>query len=193
MFLSELHSRGRQYEAMTLCMTYIDSFAQWLRWPNKRSSENFVESLLRFGGNSSMSLIHPFLASQALRKRKDPGPKVGKKIEDAYSGRLSELISLAAFEEAMTAYLDHAEVAFMKQECWRITMANVVYGHLRNPSVHHFGSSGGIFCSGTTYQGRPFPGITFQELQECAFNLVGEARRRSSGQWFGNDKIIGEN
>jgi hypothetical protein len=55
-FLSELAQTGHKSEAMTLCLTYLDSFAQWLRWPATSSSRNFVEAVIQFGDEPLMGL-----------------------------------------------------------------------------------------------------------------------------------------
>ena len=45
-FLGELARTGHEPEAMTLCVTYIDSFAQWLLWPATSKGRNFVEAMV---------------------------------------------------------------------------------------------------------------------------------------------------
>lgn len=39
-FLPELDRTGHRSEAMTLCLTYIDGFSQWLCWPRSSSGRN---------------------------------------------------------------------------------------------------------------------------------------------------------
>ena len=46
LFLSELAETGHRDEAMTLCLVYIDRFAQVLKWPSTESGKNFVEALI---------------------------------------------------------------------------------------------------------------------------------------------------
>ena len=57
-FLNELAQAGHRSEAMTLCLTYIDSFAQWLCWPASSSGRNFVDAVIQFGGESLTCFIH---------------------------------------------------------------------------------------------------------------------------------------
>lgn len=47
-FLEVLHAIGHETESLTLCLTYIDSFAQLLFWPRRESGRNFVEALGEF-------------------------------------------------------------------------------------------------------------------------------------------------
>jgi hypothetical protein len=78
------------------------------------------------------------------------------------------------------------------REASRATIANTTYQHLRYPSVHAFGSSGGIFFSETTFKGSPIRPLALPQLLGVIRGLVAEARRRSAanGQWFGDDCIV---
>lgn len=62
-FSAGLYNEKREQEALTLCLTYVDSFAQWLCWPSAVSGKNFVNTVSNFGGNLFMGLIHPLQPS----------------------------------------------------------------------------------------------------------------------------------
>lgn len=195
-FLTDLARTGHEQEAMTLCLTYLDSFAQWLCWPVTKNGQNFVESLIRYGGDPLMGLAHPLLASRffsEMKSGKEEWKIIGEKIGRAFVGRSGEVISISIFKQELALHLTDAELARVRPELWRSTIANVVYRQLRNPSVHNFGTSGGILFSQTTYQGEAFPALTFWQLLECTRGLVREARSRSEAtwQWFGNSAIVG--
>ena len=57
-FLVHLARECHGQEAMTLGLTYIDSFAQWLCWPSTQTGRNFVDAVVRFGGDPELGLIH---------------------------------------------------------------------------------------------------------------------------------------
>lgn len=191
-FLSELDQMGHEPEAMTLCLTYIDSFAQWLCWPATSSGRNFVEAVIQFGGEPLMSLAHPLQAISVFGSMKAPWKALAERITHTFPGPSYELVPTAAFVDAVAARLTRFEVEQLRQEVWRATIASVTYQHLRNPSVHAFGASDGIWLSHTTYHGSSVPTLGFHQLLRCVRGLVAEARRRSeaNGQWFGNDAIV---
>ena len=54
-FLSKLATIGHKEEAITLCLVYIDRFAQFLCWPSKKTGCNFVKALIQFGGDPLMA------------------------------------------------------------------------------------------------------------------------------------------
>ena len=184
--LDELAGTGYEREALTLCLTYIDSFAQWLCWPLSSTGHNFVKAVIQFGGDTLMGLVHPSQAICVFSQMKSPWKTLAERIAHAFPGPVCELLPVSHFEQVLG--LTPTERA----EVWRATIANIVYQHLRNPSVHGFRGSGGIILSQTTYQGQPVPIIGFPQLKSCAWGLVAEARRRSeaNGEWFGNDATV---
>ncbi|SRR5438093_11844825 len=191
-FLDELAGTGHEREALTLCLTYIDSFAQWLCWPSSSTGRNFVEAVMQFGGDALMGLAHPFQAIYSFSQMKSLWKTLAERIIHAFPGPVYELLPVSLFEQVLGHHLTPAELAQLRSEVWRATIANMVYQHLRNPSVHSFRGSGGIILSQTTYQGQPVPIIGLPQLKNCAWGLVAEARRRSeaNGEWFGNDAIV---
>lgn len=191
-FLSEIARTGHKPEAMTLCLTYIDSFAQWLCWPATSSGRNFVEAVMQFGGDPLMPLAHPLQAIRAFGTTKAPWKDLAKRIQDTFPGPSYELLTTPALVDALRPRLTNIELERLRAEVWRTTIAHLTYQHLRNPSVHAFGGSGGIWLSQTTHEGAPVPPIELQQLLGCVRGLVTEARRRSeeTGQWFGNDAIV---
>ena len=189
-FLVELTQAGHEAEATTLCLTYIDSFAQWLRWPASSTGRNFVEAVVQFGGDPVMALAHPLQAMRAFRRMKAPWPDLADRIQPVFANPPYELLPTPAFVEALG--IARTEIEQVRREAWRTTIANLVYQHLRNTSVHAFGGGSGIWLSQTTHQGLPVSPVRFQQLLRCVRGLVAEARRRSedTGQWFGNDAIV---
>ncbi len=77
-FLQKVADTGHKPEAMTLCLVYIDRFAQYLCWPQTSAGRNFVDALVQFGGNPLMQLAHPLqpnsgqIALQAVWRFKFP-------------------------------------------------------------------------------------------------------------------------
>ena len=193
-FLSELAQTGHKPEAMTLCLTYIDSFAQWLCWSAASSGRNlvgrnFVEAVIQFGGEPLMGLVDLHLLKDA---RKALGKDLAEQIDRTFPGPPHELLPRPTFVDALAGHLENAQLEKLQQEVWRLTIAKVVYQYLRNPAVHDFGTSDGIWLSQLTYKGSSVPPLGFCQLLRCVHGLVAEARRRSeaNGQWFGNDAIV---
>jgi hypothetical protein len=191
-FLSELAEAGHKREAMTLCLTYIDSFAQWLCWPSTLTGRNFVEAVIQFGGDPLMELAHPLQAIRAFSQMQSPWKALAERISHVFPGPVYDLLPIPLLEQALAHHLTPAELVQLRPEVWRATIANVVYQHLRNPSVHGFGTGSGIILSQTTYNGQPVPILGLPQLRNCAWGLVAEARRRSEAnwEWFGDDAIV---
>ncbi len=191
-FLLELARTDHKPEAMTLCLTYVDSFAPWLLWPATTSGRNCVEALIQFGGDPLMPLAHPLQAIRALGSMKVPWKDLANRIQDTFPGPDYELLTTTAFADALKPRLTSVDLDRLQREVWRATIANLTYQYLRNPSVHEFGGSSGIWLSHTTHDGVAVLPIEFQQLLGCARGLVVEARRRSlqTGQWFGDDAIV---
>lgn len=190
-FLEELANTGHKPEAMTLCLVYIDRFAQYLGWPQTLAGWNFVNALINFGGNPLMGLAHPFQAVRAFEAIKALKTLAGR-IGVAFPGSSYGLIPTSTFETELAKHITASELTQLRPELWRTTIANVVYQHLRNPAIHGFGSSGGIIFSQTTWNGQAVPELGLSLLRTCALGLIAEARKRSevNGEWFGNDTIV---
>ncbi len=190
-FLVRLLGDGHDPEAMTLCLTYIDSFAQWLFWPRCDSGRNFVEALSRIGDDPLFAAVHPLQLGRAFRGMRDPRPQFAARIETLYPGPRYELQDQPAVVVALEPHLQAAELQQARGELWRGTIAAIAYYRLRNPSVHSFGAAA-LSLDGATWRGRPVPDLDFQRLHPAAGRLIAEARHRSeaNNQWFGNDAIV---
>jgi hypothetical protein len=57
LFLLQLYKDGHDNEALTHCLSYIDSFSQWLFWPSSKTGENFADALINFRGDPIIGLI----------------------------------------------------------------------------------------------------------------------------------------
>jgi hypothetical protein len=191
-FLVWLDKEKHRQEALTLCLSYIDSFSQWLCWPSSGSGKNFVDAIVDFGGDPLMGLVHPLIAIRSFEVMKPSWQQISNKIKGVFPGPEYELISKDDFLKKLETILTNEELNKLKSECWRGTLAAIAYYFLRNPSIHSFGASELSF-SGTLYQGNPIFGMGFMELFNVVKNIHNELRRRSesNNQWFGNDKIVG--
>lgn len=193
-FLRSLDQSGHEAEATTLCLIYIDSFAQWLFWPRRESGRNFVESLSCLGNDPLLAVVHPLQIRRAFSRMKGPWPRLADSIGAVYPGPRYELQGKLDFLAALRPRLLEEEETLVSRELWRGTVAAIAYYRLRNPSVHSFGAGATICFDRSTYQGEPVPDLDFGRLHVAAGRLIAEARRRSeeSGQWFGNDAILHE-
>jgi len=191
-FLVWLDEEKHRQEALTLCLSYINSFSQWLCWPSLESGKNFVDTIVNFGGNKLMGLIHPLQAIRSFEVMKPLWQNISNKIKGIFPGPEYDLISKDDFMKNLGTVLTNEESNKLKSECWRGTLAATAYYFLRNPSIHSFGASELSF-SGTLYQGKTIYGMGFMDLFNVVKNIHNELRRRSESniQWFGNDKIVG--
>jgi hypothetical protein len=85
-FLEDLARQGHPEEAMTLCLVYIDSFAQWLYWPSSKSGQNFTNALIEFGNDQQLGLIHPLQAHRAFDAMKGNWKAITSKVALAFPG-----------------------------------------------------------------------------------------------------------
>lgn len=193
-FVTRLYKKNHRQEALTLCLSYIDSFSQWLCWPSPESGKNFVQAIIEFGGNHLMELVHPLQAIASFEGMKPLWKSIAKKIEVVFPGPDFELISRDPFLVKLNSQLTSHEATNIKAECWRATIAATAYYFLRNPSIHRFGASELLFPK-TTYQGDIIAGMGFMDLHDIVERLHDELRRRSEAniQWFGNDGIVSLN
>lgn len=191
-FLVWLDREKHGQEAITLCLIYIDSFSQWLCWPSSASGKNFVDTIVNFGGDQLMGLVHPLQAIRTFEVMKPSWQEISIKIKKVFPGPEYELISKNDFLKRLDTILTNEESKKLKSECWRGTLAAIAYYFLRNPSIHRFGASELSF-SGTLYKGKTISGMGFMELVKIVKNIHNELRRRSESniQWFGNDEIVG--
>jgi len=191
-FLQWLNEERHRQEALTLCLSYIDSFSQWLFWPSTKSGENFVNAIVDFGGNPLMGLVHPLQAIRSFKGLKQSWQQIAKKIENVFPGPEHVLISQDVFLSKLNSSLTVKEAQDLKKECWRTTLAAIAYYFVRNPSIHNFGATELSF-SKTTYRGESISGMGFSELHDIVKRLHAELRRRAEDniQWFGNDEIVG--
>jgi hypothetical protein len=194
LFLSELAATGHKDEAMTLCLVYIDRFAQVLKWPSIETGKNFVEALIQFGQDPFMGLCHPLQAARAFTQVKQL-EILGRQVATVFPGPSHELMDLPTFEAQMKREIPQFDRSQFRKHAWRATLANVAYQRLRIPAIHGSGVSGALEFSQTTYNGDPVPILDLRALKNCVSALIAEARRRSeaNGQWFGNDASVGWN
>ena len=189
-FLLELHASGHPIEASTLCLTYIDSFSQWLYWPRNRTGQNFVEALAQHGGDPELSLIHPLALTRAFDSMKGHWNDFATRLRGIFPGPAYVLYASPDFLTHASSGFNGSETKLIEAELWRGSIANVAYTRLRNPSIHSFRRAAEVSFDLTTYKGQPVQPITFRRLHQSLLGIVAEARARSmaTGKWFGNDR-----
>jgi hypothetical protein len=194
-FLPILFQDGHPDEAMTLCLVYIDRYAQKLLWPGDKSSKNFVDALVTLGGDPILALVHPLQAIRRFKKMKSPWwQQIAAGLETVFPGPNYELQAQPDFLANLAPHFSRNELHKVKGELWRTTIAAVAYYWLRNPSVHGLGPGQNTSFSGSTYEGKPVPNLDLKRLHDAAAKLLAELRRRSekTGQFFGDNRILGD-
>lgn len=191
-YLSELHKSGRDTEALTLCLTYVDSFAQWLYYPRRSVGQNFIEALSAHDHAAYFSLIHPLQMIRALDRMEGPWPSRAKIIASIFPGPSYELMDRLTFARSLSSGFGPQELGLIQQKFWRGTIAALAYYWLRNPSVHRFGSSPSLSFGSTLYQGKEPPSLAQATLIPPLRSMINEASTRSMNacEWFGNDSIM---
>src|SRR5215510_8975684 len=150
-YLRTLHTGGRPAEALTLCLTYIDSFSQWLFWPRYETGRNFVEALVEHGGDPGFALIHPIALIRAFEMRKGHWKDFASRLRGVFPGPTYSLRAKSDFLTEAAACFTPAERSVLEGELWRGTIANVAYGRLRNPSIHAFRGAAEVSFDSTTH------------------------------------------
>jgi len=193
-YLNELQNGGYDTEALTLCLTYIDSFAQWLHYPRKGVGENFVDALSAHEPVPYFSLIHPSQMIRQLRRMKGRWPSHAKVLESIFPGPTYQLMDRLAFARSLSTGFVSADLRSLQKEVWRGTIGAVAYFWLRNPSIHQFGSSPSLSFGSTRHQGNELPRLGLVTLLPPLRSIINETRARSMAtcEWFGDDRIMFE-
>lgn len=192
-YLLVLNAKKRANEASTLCLVYIDSFSQWLFWPRSQVGQNFVEALLKYSGDLEFALVHPLFLIRAWAAMKDHTWKTfATRLKTLFPGPKYSLFSQDEFLTHISQSFNPNDIKLLKDKLWKGFIANVVYKHLRNPSIHSFRGAAEVSFDATMYQNQPVQSITFSRLHDALMKLIDEARKRSlaNNQWFGNDSIV---
>lgn len=191
-FLDELVARGRESEALTLCLIYIDRFAQLLHWPRKSVGKNIVDALCKHDRHPFLSLVHPLEMIRAMNAMNDPWRSRAATLKTHFPGPQYELMDPLKFLKSISSSLTSAELADLRQELWRGTIAAVAYYWMRIPSVHGFGSSPSLHFDNTKYRGVDAPQLNLHVLKSPLRSMIEEARSRSIAacEWFGDDRIL---
>ncbi|MDP1858757.1 MAG: hypothetical protein Q8K82_08800, partial [Gemmatimonadaceae bacterium] len=163
-FLEELYAAGRETEALTLCATYVDSFAQWLYWPRSESGRNFVEALGAYEATPYFSLAHPLHAVRIFRAMNGYWPTLAEIIEGEFPGPEYNLLDLSAFEARIAPQVVESQRIQVGHNLWRSTIGSVAYHWIRNPSVHGFGTSSSLSFGNTMLGSVPAPSMTLHIL-----------------------------
>jgi hypothetical protein len=185
-------ARGRDTEALTLCLTYIDSFAQLLQWPCQGVGQNFVETLWRHDSQPFLSLVHPLQMIRAIDAMAAPWRSRAATLRILFPGPRYELVSRPDFLDSIAVNFTSADLTDVRRELWRGTIAAVAYYWMRNPSVHGFGSSSSLSFGDTKCRGIDAPQLNLQVLESPLRSMIEEARARSFAacEWFGDDRIL---
>jgi hypothetical protein len=188
-FLLELENSGHREEALLLCSCYIDWLASGLCWP-EGGSKCFVRMLKEFGGEHVLSQIHPKMLEEALIKLKQSRWAMAiQKILPVLQQAHERLYNDDEMIVLLTPVLNKVELAKLKTELWRGTLAAIAYSWIRVPAVHGFGAPDGVSFHNTTFQGQPVPPIEFPMLHNFLKRIATVARERSLsiGKYFGHD------
>jgi hypothetical protein len=193
-FLPELYKSGYKQEACTLCLCYIDSFAQLLCWPKKTDGRNFVAATSSFGSDSTLGLVHPLQAIREFGRMKTYWTDLANHMESLFPGPNYELLTESEFLIKLQPWLSSKSInqKNVLNEIWQTKIASIVYHYFRNPAVHNFGCGPDLSFDKTSYQGIAVQGVGFERLCTIATNLHAELLRRSemTGQFCGNNEIL---
>jgi hypothetical protein len=191
-YLSELHKGGHGREALTLCLVYIDTFAQWLNYSQNGVGKNFVEALCVHEEFAYFSLIHPEQMIRALSTMKPIWKERARTIRSIFPGPPFELLDRPTFASSLSAAFRTQEIQEIQQEFWRGTIAAVAYFWLRNPSVHNFTTLPSVSFDLTLHQGKEITSLGLATLLPPLKSMIKEARTRSMDtcEWFGDDRLV---
>jgi hypothetical protein len=191
-FLEHLVKDEHYQEALTLCLTYIDSFANLLFWPRTKVGLNFVEALSTYEPSVYFARIHPLQLIRSTARMRGEWKARSERLALVFPGPPWILRTAPDFLSILHGTLLPDDVTHLTRELWRGTVGHIAYQLLRNPSIHAFGSASSVAFS-DTYHDDQWAGLFgIDRLLPALRAMLAEARRRSmaSCQWFGNDEII---
>jgi len=160
--LPELYDAGYPDEALLVCCCYIEGMGGNLYWPDEGIARNFVRVLEEYGGEEILWHIHPkqlcesFQAIRGLRV-------LGLKLAATFDAEDHRLRSREEVVRHVTGPLTSDEIARLRQEAWRGTLANLVYARIRCQLVHNL-SAAPLLLSKTTLRGESVPTLDFHLL-----------------------------
>lgn len=175
-FLDDLVKMKREHEALTLCVVYIDGVADSLAPPGTKVGPAFCMALAAHETAPYFSVIHPLQMIRAATGLKGLWQGIAAKLTILFPGPTYTLMSQLDFLTAVVGTLVPDEAALLKSEAWRGTIAAIVYGWIRNPSVHELGGSRSVVFDSTTYQGQTVTPLSLSELVTVLRRMTTAAR-----------------
>lgn len=187
-FLDELYATDHRQEALLLCCCYIDGLASGLYGPRGGSQERFVRVIREHGGNELLNQVHPvklriWLKSTAPTRLQD----LREPLADLLSGR--ELVPEDEFCTHLATRITASQLAQLRPQLWRGTLASLAYEQLRSTLVHQLSAPDAIDFSLTTFRGERAPSVDFKQLRPVLGRVLETIKARSieMGKWFGHD------
>ncbi len=188
-FLDELYKLGRKDEANILSARYIDGFASYLYWQEKRNKFNFIKILKEHGSENIFSLIHPKMLIDDLPDGKK-WERIREKISLTFQKHKKQFYKEQEIVDLLPTSLDKSEINAIKNELYRGTYAAITYHYYRNMATHGLGPTTMSFDN-TTNNGCPPPNIDFHLVYKALKNVALAVRDKSinSNKLFGHDFI----
>ena len=190
-YCATLYHGNRDDEARLLTCVYLESLGNGVFHPSTRYAANFCHLLAAYGDTPRLSLVTPRWLLDRL-----PWRSANQQTATAIRTLLTSLPQEEAFllpelEDLARRHLSLKAQHFLERESWLGTTAMVIYGELRSPAAHFFGSPAGILFSRTTWRGQPLGRIGFEDLHTALTKAVEAVRALSlsSGYWFGNPDV----
>ena len=188
-FLREMYDEGHQDEAVAICCVYIDGIGKYLYWPEERSSFNFVRALREHGNQPHFDRVHAVVLIRWLSRAKGRRRRaLGRKLDELFPSDRDRLYEENDFVQRVEQSLTSSELALLRQELWRGTLAWVAYNRMRKPFVHELRGYGAVVFDSTTLDGLAVPPIEFGSLHTALSAIAQHARQLSlsTGKWFGH-------
>jgi hypothetical protein len=183
--LSDLSAASFADEAFTLCIVYIDWLASgYYGGVPGLHGKNFCRALTELSGNPLFGMIHPGELLRQVKERRELGTPV---IQSIVNTQVPRLLSHAEAQQGIRALgLSEGQKNKFVSNLWRASIANVVYGNIRNPEIHGPGS-GGLDLDNTTYEGKRGIKLNFVTMYPALLSIFAHIMRTSieKGEWFG--------
>ena len=190
-FAKTLYEQKRMDEGRLLVCVYIESLGNGIYHPSQKFAANFCRALIEHSDHPILSVVLPHWLLTKL-----PWNSASTEVQSEIRNWLTPLPQRAGFtySELLARArpgLSHHAFSFLEREGWVGTTSMAVYGELRSPGAHWFGSPGGVAFSETTWQGEPLMRIGFEDLHTALSGLLRQTRgvSLSSGLWFGNPDV----
>jgi hypothetical protein len=168
-FLKELNEGGHKSEALMLCCCYIEALGTRKYHEPEKKSKNYSQVLQEYGGNDLFEFVHPEQLKRVLANQKLFKPNFFN-IEPIINSFGNELLSKEVVVKRLLRAITREQLAWLRDNMFKATIAAVSYEWVRGNLVHHIGT-GDVTFDETMIKGNAVPDLNFELLYPALRNI----------------------